>query len=262
MPISITKRAKLPYTIDDTDAFYIVRQSVKLMASSVTAIAESETSGSNRLRIDGMVSGDSYAVPTLDLAGRDTALVIGRKGYVGTSGEVAVRFAGEGQSFVNHGKVDGVVDLGDAATLASFENNGLIEGTLRLGASTFELVLGKDSELDGRRWGYGITRDAAEGVATTTVNLGEIDATHAFSSVGGNETFINRGTVKGDIELRGGNDTFQQMNGTFYDEVHGGSGDDTYIIGNFRGEIVEEAGGGNDTVRAKFEFYMDYDAEI
>lgn len=259
--IRIPRNADFPYIIDSSNTQYVVKKGVRLEADIFDdlLIQESESSSSNTIRIDGsLVSGQNDTA--IDLMGSGTKLLIGRHGSVG--GDTGVRLSGTNQTFINDGIVYGRVSLGDAENLKAFENSGDIKGGIRMGQSTFELVLGKESMVGGLNAGAGISRSAEDDVATTTVNFGLIRKNVAFSSGDGDETFINRGVLEGDVYLGAGNDTFQSMK-RFSSDIYGGEGDDTFILsGSDYPTVFEEVGGGNDTIKARYEVYLDYDSEV
>jgi Ca2+-binding RTX toxin-like protein len=66
----------------------------------------------------------------------------------------------------------------------------------------------------------------------------------------GDETVINEGTINGNVFLGGGNDVFNGTGGKVFGAVHGGAGDDLYIVDDPTLTLVEEAGEGIDTVVA------------
>ncbi|MEY8839032.1 calcium-binding protein, partial [Cribrihabitans sp. XS_ASV171] len=60
----------------------------------------------------------------------------------------------------------------------------------------------------------------------------------------------NAGTINGDIELGGANDTFDGLGGQVIGDVRGGYGDDLYRIDDGTTSLIENDGEGTDTVEA------------
>lgn len=259
--IRIPRDSDFPYIIDNSGTTYVVKKGVRLQghADDFLLIQESEGSSSNTIRIDGSLSFGIYET-AIELMGSGTKLLIGKYGSV--DGDISVRLSGTNQTFINNGIVYGRVLLGDAENLNAFENGGDIKGGISMGQSTFELVLGKESKVGSVNAGAGISRWADDGVATTTINFGLIRKNVAFSSGDGDETFINKGVLEGDVYLGAGNDSFQSMK-RFSSHIYGGEGDDTFILsGSDYPLVFEEVGGGNDTIKARYEVYLDYDSEV
>jgi Ca2+-binding RTX toxin-like protein len=90
------------------------------------------------------------------------------------------------------------------------------------------------------------------GHETQLANHGLIAASRstAISAASGDDVVINRGEIRGLVQLGGGNDTFDNRGGIFEFSVEGGAGDDVYRVSNNHLNIVELAAGGNDTVRS------------
>jgi Ca2+-binding RTX toxin-like protein len=72
----------------------------------------------------------------------------------------------------------------------------------------------------------------------------------------GNDAIVNAGTIGGDVLLGNGDDTFTSVAGSSVGgTIHGGDGNDVYIIDNAADIIVENAGEGTDEVRTTLSNY-------
>ena len=99
--------------------------------------------------------------------------------------------------------------------------------------------------------------DAVVGDSNRLFNVGTLEApTNAVIGGVSDETVINQGTIIGEIVLEGGNDTYDGRGGTLNGAVHGGVGDDLYIIDDTGIQLVEAADEGTDTVESEVSFRL------
>jgi Ca2+-binding RTX toxin-like protein len=95
------------------------------------------------------------------------------------------------------------------------------------------------------------------GQANKLINHGTLTApVNAVLGLAGNETVINRGIVNGDVVLGAGNDIFDGRHGQLNSAVHGGVGDDTFIVNDPDIALVELDGEGTDLVKAASGFTL------
>lgn len=80
-------------------------------------------------------------------------------------------------------------------------------------------------------------------------NSGQIDGTISGGFTG--NMIVNHGDISGSVQFYDGSDTYDGRGGTV-GSVIGGGGDDTYIVDStaMAGKIVEDEGGGSDTVES------------
>ena len=126
---------------------------------------------------------------------------------------------------------------------------------------------------------FGVVTYLSNANATSVVNAGTIEGTHAGVSLGaaddrltntgtiissnkavilhaGDDTLINTGSILGDVDLGDGNDVYQGYGGTVSGDLAGGIGNDTYFIDQGHVNIVELHGHGTDTVHTLVNFAL------
>jgi Ca2+-binding RTX toxin-like protein len=113
----------------------------------------------------------------------------------------------------------------------TFVNSGLIEHTSDIAAALF---------LNTRI-------DDGERVTNTGSIIG--GKTAIFGNFG-SETVVNKGYVKGDVDLGDGADRFVNAHGFVDGQIRGGLGSDTYVIDDASLNVYEKAGEGIDLVRS------------
>lgn len=103
--------------------------------------------------------------------------------------------------------------------------------------------------------GTGIALFEADGVVIR--NLGRLVGETAISAISdGETTVVNRGVIKGDVDLGGGDDRFDTRHGTVKGEVDGGNGADVYRVSSQKINIAEDADHGQDTVKSTVSFKL------
>ncbi|MEO1313789.1 MAG: M10 family metallopeptidase C-terminal domain-containing protein [Pseudomonadota bacterium] len=218
-------------------------------------------------------------------------VVIGKDGKVIASTLGAITTFGANNTIINEGSVNGPGSdptIRNEGSAYSLTNSGLIQGTTAVelitglgGATTVETVI-NSGEITGTSSGVTITDGQLELINTGLISSGgssfgsAIEATG--SSINGHrivnegtmssrddaidllsdssDTVINSGSIIGDIRLGMGDDTYDGRGGTVQGAVHGGDGNDIFKVDTATTEIIEEVGGGNDSVFALVSFTL------
>ena len=129
--------------------------------------------------------------------------------------------------------------------LAGFYNTDMITSIEQAYASHTSIFTTASADLTG---GF-LAKSIAEALAVETTSL-------TTASVG----MVVNGTYAADRLLGGGgDDTINQVGGT--DTLIGGAGNDTYYVNNTTTQIVEQVGGGTDTVVAKGDYTLQANVE-
>jgi Ca2+-binding RTX toxin-like protein len=203
----------------------------------------------------GSVYGDSGIIAQGD------DLTVNNDGLVsaaGFSAAITVQ-AGANAHVVNNGELYGAGGLYIDSVDAVIVNNGSIHGYVAgidLIGDKSTITLGKTSVVTALI--DGILIENLAGDKATVVNNGLIGmgSGTAFSSGDGNETFINHGTVRGNIAFGDGKDVFNNLDGKFSGTVNGGLGDDVYFVNSAKIAIVDMNDSGNDTVKSIVSFSL------
>lgn len=208
---------------------------------------ESSDLSHNRINIIGAVAGDfesgvgvwtrgSHASVDIDAAG---VIIADSKGII---------VAGDDSAVVNNGRI-----LSDDTGIAIWGNNGAVTNNGTVNAFGYGLKIGED---------------AADTLNSKVVNHGIISGSVVLLGDDGDNTFINDGTLKGSIELGGGDDVLDTRNGNLVDfvttnstsaaSIAGGLGDDVLITGSADVFLNENNGtmGGYDWVKSTVSYSL------
>ena len=143
-------------------------------------------------------------------------------------GETGITMQGEGDTFFNSGNVDAklnAVAVWNGGTIVN-QATGVLTGnsTVYIDAAGGEMTLTNKGLIAGSIY-------AVVSKSTTVDHI------------------VNSGVIVGDVLLGAGDDVFNTSKGSFHGEVHGGVGDDTYLINDPGIKCVELAGEGTDTLK-------------
>ena len=98
---------------------------------------------------------------------------------------------------------------------------------------------------------YGIVLNALEGMGGLVKNTGTIaGGDHAVYGSTAADRIVNSGFIDGEVRLRDGDDVIVFKGGIADHAVHGGAGDDLFVVRSPGPVIKEVAGEGDDTVRS------------
>jgi Ca2+-binding RTX toxin-like protein len=189
--------------------------------------------GTHTITVDGTIVGEDEAI---NLVGCVTAqtVVINAGGHLISGGDGVVEDA------------DGVILDGVGSTMT---NAGLIEA---YGSAISVMVpdagtttISNSGTMIGRV--SGVWHKFGNGILNFT-NTGTVESTEGESFRGGISTdnVTNRGTMIGDVDLRGGNDRYDGRLGSVDGDILGGDGDDVFVPGTSAEAIF--GGAGSDTL--------------
>lgn len=217
--------------------------------TTVRVTADGSVRGSDGITITG---NNSRTINDGHVAGASAGIVVG-----GATGSVT-----------NNGMVTGgmygVALIDFNAESFTIRNNGTIAGEtgMFLAGGDVTLELGAGSVIRGGT--LGIASSMTLGASIDVTNAGRILVAGgtAISGVdGGDDRIVNSGRIVGDINLRGGNDTFIDKGGSVAGQINGGRGDDTYTLKSNL-DIFENAGSGYDTVKSTVSYSLQGRGEI
>ncbi|MDB5551540.1 MAG: hypothetical protein JWL86_1524 [Rhizobium sp.] len=194
----------------------------------------------------------------------DTSITIKHGGKVAS--DIGILLTGRDQSVANEGNIK-AAEFGVAITgvRPDLTNEGTISAYVAVsfqGANHGQFVNERSGQIIGDE--YGVIFGAASLTSENElINLGSIVApVYAFYGSEASDRLTNRGVIDGDIFLHNGDDTFNGRHGTTIGQVHGGGGDDRYLIDNAAADIAEDVNGGKDTVISSVDYQLFHNFEM
>jgi Ca2+-binding RTX toxin-like protein len=199
---------------------------------SLTADGILANSGQHVITVSGLIKTYDDAINTIGCEAPQT-IVIEKSGTLiaGYTGEEkngdGVILDGIGSTLVNHGTI-----LASGAGLSLFVRDA---GTTTISNTGY--IFGEQ---------FGIWNKFGIGVLHFT-NTGVVESA-GTSFFGGTaiDNVTNAGIMKGDVKLNGGNDVYLGQSGVVYGMIHGGDGDDRFVLGNAPDKV--DGGFGFDTL--------------
>lgn len=246
---TITTNITTTRTMDGADNLYILRDG---SVTTSTGAGVDISGSNNNLYIEGTVAAqgqgvdsDSNAVGT-DITIAETGVIV--KG--GTSGGTALFMNGTDESVINHGLISGAFGV---VFSTSSDGNLLINHGSIFGNDSDGYLNNNDNnvainygDISGDR--YGVNFSAS--VNGRLDNFGTISGRTGGVEGGLNDDEINNaGLIDGDVDLNGGDDTYDGAGGWVIGTIFGGNDNDTLLGGNM--SDVFEDGSGNDTVKGR-----------
>jgi len=268
--------------ITESGHTWILPWDVKI-TSAGNGVYESGAYSGNQIVIDGQIvcNNPTYSAVYSDSVAPDIS--IGKSGYISAAYGVQVLNIQASASIANAGIVEAsVIGLLAAGLDNMVENTGIINadylgisagawsgaerakvfnsGTIQ--ADNGIMAWAPDMEIElsaASRIIADVCIDAKNsyGWAADVVNAGLLRGANSVY-LGGNgvDTFVNKGTIFGDILLDAGADIFRSKGGAMRGTVYGGTGDDTFHIDHARVQIQEFGGGGSDTVYSSVSYTL------
>ena len=271
----------IPFILDDAGSIFVAEDGVVVSDTNIGILADQTR---HNLDINGEVYGDRTGIEIATKGGADGAsnsrLIISETGKV-SGGSTGVELGGSDITVSNTGTISGNTGIqASSGGDMSIYNSGDIIGGFGLGI-TFSgageivntgLIMSASSDaisLRGSRTSpeegavvknYGtilgddiaITSD--KGTRLEVLNFGTIQGAVRGNSQ--DDLVVNAGLIVGDVNLFGGNDTYDGRDGSVVGEVLGGLGDDLYIVNDTATQLVEFDDGGSDTVESEVSFVL------
>ena len=184
----------------------------------------------------------------------DLSIKIAKTGRVDAESR-AIFISGSNHQVENHGKLFGVEGIRSTGTNGVIENAGTIMASSTGIVATGPHRVINSGEIHGGQ--YGVVLNATDEGGGFLRNSGLIDGvSNAVNAGTGDDRVINTGTIKGDVWLSNGDDSFVFKAGKVTGEVGGGMGDDRYVVHTEGVEITEATFQGFDLVRSSVSFVL------
>jgi Ca2+-binding RTX toxin-like protein len=199
---------------------------------SLTSDAILANTGQHQITISGVVMAHDDAINTIGCEEAQTVVIqaggVVLGGYTGVEEDGdGVILDGIGSTLVNHGTI-----IANGSGLSLFVRDW---GTTTVTNSGF---------ISGEK--YGIWNKFGIGVLNVT-NTGTIESPGAaFFGGTATDNLTNAGTFLGDVRLNGGDDTYIGLGGSVVGQIHGGDGNDHFVLGNAADSV--DGGFGIDTL--------------
>ena len=212
--------------------------------------------GNNRIINDGMIASQGgNGISLLDSGNKlaNAGTIIGDVTGVSVTGSV---------NAVNTGLIEGSIGVHTIGDYNVLSNAGTIIGSSRAvytaGEGTYIENTGTIQALAiaGERCVVELASITTSAGYQTLANYGLIEG-NSVAVRGSNDAqmLINRGDIRGHIDLRDGDDIFDGVGGEVFGEVRGGDGNDTYRVDG-AAALVELADQGTDTVESTVSYRL------
>ncbi|MDB5526637.1 MAG: hemolysin-type calcium-binding repeat family protein [Rhizobium sp.] len=224
------------------------------------ALLEDVTHAFNRFVIKGTIEGGhDFSDSGMYIRGEKSEVTIARSGDV--SGYSGVRLAGYSPIFTNHGTVSGDaygVYCDDDAVIT---NDGRISGTFAILLNDAGGIVTNESQGRIIASATAVELYSDDGKESALTNRGLIKGADAIVGQTANDIIVNRGVMKGGIDLGGGNDSFDNRGGSVNHNIVSGDGNDWLIVDDAKTQMVEKVGAGTDTVKSTVTYALSANVE-
>lgn len=247
------------------DSHWILPEGLTVsVTDSLAAIVNAADTGV-QLSVEGTVGNLDPDGTGIAMNGKTNGVDLLEQGVV--AADTGISFHGAHFSLVNRGSIDaqtaGINGMGNDFDLV---NRGEIHAeagwAIHLRAAFGTVTIGKTGLLSSAG-GIDVDGGTAGLYSADVTNLGTIQSSGiAIDLSKGDDHFVNRGLVVGDVFAGGGGDWIDLVGGTIEGKVHGGKGDDFYVIDSDQFTIVEKTGGGYDVVYTTVSFAIGADQEL
>ncbi len=264
------------WTINTSDDTWTLAEGATITTDNADGVFADDAYTGNTVNLlgDVVVSGLASGV---SLEGSYNELHIGVHSDIdATAGNIGVRIAGQQTSVDNDGAIRGFLSGIEAFTETEIVNSGLVTGGFAVHSGYDDLKIDNSGKMIGTLdSGVEVEGDYAEivnradglikgptavefhGKSDILTNFGKIIGTNAAIMDGDGEArIINRGVIKGDVDLGAGNDRFDTRGGTATGTIDGGDGADIYLVSSNTVKISEEADHGGDTVKSTVDYKL------
>jgi Ca2+-binding RTX toxin-like protein len=271
------------FDISASNDTWIFARGISVFAQAYHGIYVDAAFSASNIQLYGEAFG---ALDGMHLAGASTGILISTTGSAGGV-DNGVAISGNHGALVNHGYIfgeqeNGVLLSGVSAKMASdgyisgetagilaetgkytIDNNGTTIGQNGISStnSDLHLTLGTNSYVIATQLtGIAILATAAN--TTQVVNHGVVRGIgYAYSGGEGADHLTNTGYMRGDIDLRGGDDVVDLRLGFVSGSIYGSGGNDTYLVSSQATRIFETAASGTDTVKSTASYVLGSDFE-
>jgi Ca2+-binding RTX toxin-like protein len=244
------------YDLDTSNETWNLDEGSKISAASGNGINEASFRHDNIINVNGGITALSLESAGVAIQGENSSVTIGANATI--DAWHGVELFGDHQSVVNNGTINAIgMGLFSQHDDNSMINNGKIlvhasaQGDVdgMVADAGDKVVNSASGEIDVT--GNGLEMQSNVGEKSLVTNLGSVTGgALGFYGWAGDDKFVNRGTMNGDVAMNSGNDTFDGVGGTLHGSVMGGFGDDLYIIDQTSFKLYEKAHDGTDTVQS------------
>jgi Ca2+-binding RTX toxin-like protein len=245
------------YDLDTSNETWNLNEGSTITSASGNGINEASFRSNNIINVNGSIAALSSQSAGVNLQGENSSVTAGNNAVI--DAWHGIQLFGHDQSVVNNGTLNvmgrGIYSQHDDNSIT---NNGVIKAHASAQADVDgiyannggKFVNGASGEIDVT--GYGLSMQATVGAKTLVTNLGSVTADKlGYYGGAGDDKFVNRGMMDGDVAMNSGNDTFDGTGGMLQGSVMGGANDDLYIIDKTSYKLYEKANEGDDTVQSK-----------
>jgi hypothetical protein len=212
---------------NSADTTYIIADGASISPPSGFAINATSDVANRSFVINGHLGGNTG----LEL-GNDYTQPSGIHITVGTTGLINAVVDGihsqcDGAVIMNNGKIESSWGIEAYGNDLSIENTGTISaGTYGLNIASNNAQVKNSGDIDGGA-GIGVSINSYMGGSSTFVNSGNVSGgAYGVLTYYGDDTFINKGTVTGKVDLYMGDDTYDGKNGVVHGIIDGSYGND------------------------------------
>jgi len=273
-----TDNLNTTWNINTSDDIWTLATKASITVNGQDGVFVGQDFTGNKININGdiLVTGSGSAI---SVDSKYNTINIGESANINALDTNTAIDIGAGQNVIhNDGYVAGkVTAIGGAVDLEIFNTGKITGGSAvftnydglkvdnsgEMSGNTFAIrALSNDANILNREGGMiksdgiGIVLDNSDDVVIR--NFGKLVGTDAaISALGDNETsVINRGIIKGLVDLGGGNDRFDTRGGTLNGAVDGGDGADLYFVSSQKIKITEADNHGVDTVKSTADYKL------
>lgn len=267
------------WLINQSDVDWILTEDAAIVTDAAPGIFVGSGTTGTDIFVDGDVTVTDN-VHAVRIEGAYNNLHIGANAVIdGSDTNVGISGSNHELSIDNAGVVKGSVSAIAGYYETTVVNTGTIEGgTYGISGSYTDMIVDNSGRITGGTFGIatgvggddatitnragGVVRgdgaaiglDDADGVAIT--NYGKLLGPVGIVAGDGETIVVNRGLIKGDVQLGGGVDRFDTRGGTVKGSVDGGAGNDIFLVDSQSLKIAEQDGFGLDTVKSTVSYTL------
>jgi Ca2+-binding RTX toxin-like protein len=260
---SIDGQLKSPYTMNVSNATYILEYGASITTGDPAAIFQDNGVSNTHLIVKGHITGGTGNTDSgATLSGHHSDVKVTDSGVVEAG--VGITLALGDQQLLNDGTVDGshygvwLQSIDQVVT--NFEHiSGNQNGILAGGMGDVSVLNETSARITSQN--VAVQFNGSSDTISTLTNNGLIKGSLAFVSAWGDDIVINHGQMKGSIYMGEGDDTFDNRRGTVDHDIQGESGNDTLITDDANVHLQEDSAGGTDTVKSTVTYALTANVE-